>query len=405
MIIDGYNQFGGINLETAAVRNVLAHHGVRAPHTGEPFSEAMLFGINGGIGASYFNFEYEGFGPTLFIGTTARYKTKSPDLLKGLLSRLGLPVIDQTTGSAQVGVKNLKAGLAAGAPVILFLSLGHLPYFVMEGMGRGIEHAVVVFGYDEDAAEVFMADLANTPLTIQPETLAEARAYVARIKHRSLVIQPPEAEISSETLAAAVRAGIQACLTPLLDPPNPSSNFGLNALAKWADLVADPRGKKGWARVFPAGPYLFQAQRQVFAYIEILGTGGSAFRGMYADFIEEAGRVLDNGAFKGIAAQFRAAAEAWTALAEVALPDAVPQFGELKTLARRKQALFLAQGQIALPEMEAIQAKEAAIIAAVDEAYPLDEAGAAEYYQALAEHIRQVYELETAAVTALQEAV
>ena len=405
MNLDGYNQFGGTHLETAAVKNVLAHYGVRAPHTGEPFSEALLFGINGGIGASYFNFEYEGFGPTLFIGTTARYKTKSPDLLKGMVDRLGLATLDKTTGSAQVGVKNLKAGLAAGAPVIVFLSMGHLPYYAMEESWRGYEHAVVVYGYDEDTAEVLMADLASTPVTVETDTLAEARAFVSRIKNRSLVIEPVAGEIGADVLEQAVRDGIQACITPMLDPPTPKSNFGLNALAKWADLAGDLGNKKGWARVFPPGPFLVQAQRQVFAYIETLGTGGSASRGLYADFLDEAGQVLGNPGLGEVAAQFREAAGAWTDLAETALPDDVPQLAELKSLARQKMALTLAQGEAAIPELEALGSREAAIVAELEAAYPLDEAGAAAFFERLSGQIRQVHELETAAVEGLQDSI
>src|SRR5262245_58558322 len=44
---------------TTALRILLTHHGVRAPHTAEPFSEAMLFGIAGGIGIGVFSFYYE----------------------------------------------------------------------------------------------------------------------------------------------------------------------------------------------------------------------------------------------------------------------------------------------------------------------------------------------------------
>jgi hypothetical protein len=191
----------------------------------------------------------------------------------------------------------------------------------------------------------------------------------------------------------------------MLDPPTPKSNFGLNALAKWADLAGDLGVKKGWGRVFPPGPSLFQAQRQVFAYIETLGTGGSGSRGMYADFLEEAGLVLENPGLGEVAAQFRTAAQAWTDLAEAALPDEVPQLGELKTLERQKMALVLAQGQAAMPELEVIRAREAAIVAEVNEAYPLDETGAGAFYEGLAGHIRRVHDLETAAVEGLQAAV
>jgi hypothetical protein len=44
---------------TTALRVLLTQAGVRAPGTGAPFSEAMLFGIAGGIGIGVFSFYYE----------------------------------------------------------------------------------------------------------------------------------------------------------------------------------------------------------------------------------------------------------------------------------------------------------------------------------------------------------
>lgn len=51
--IGTYRQFGGVHPETAALANVLAANQIVAPHTGRPFSEAMLFGISGGLGMGY----------------------------------------------------------------------------------------------------------------------------------------------------------------------------------------------------------------------------------------------------------------------------------------------------------------------------------------------------------------
>src|SRR5579871_6577214 len=48
--------FPGNNPATTALRVLLAHAGMRDPHTGEPFSEAMLFGLAGGAGVGVFPF-------------------------------------------------------------------------------------------------------------------------------------------------------------------------------------------------------------------------------------------------------------------------------------------------------------------------------------------------------------
>src|SRR4029453_11908281 len=44
---------------TTALRVLLTAAGVRAPHTNEPFTEPMLFGIAGGVGVGMFSFLYE----------------------------------------------------------------------------------------------------------------------------------------------------------------------------------------------------------------------------------------------------------------------------------------------------------------------------------------------------------
>src|SRR5262245_58043441 len=52
---------------TTALRVLLAHAGLRAPHTGEPPSEAMLFGLAGGVGIGVFSFFYEKEGSASFF--------------------------------------------------------------------------------------------------------------------------------------------------------------------------------------------------------------------------------------------------------------------------------------------------------------------------------------------------
>ena len=60
MILDTYKTLGGIHPETACVKSVLTYHEINAAHTGPPFSEAMLSGIGGGLGATYMLWKFEG---------------------------------------------------------------------------------------------------------------------------------------------------------------------------------------------------------------------------------------------------------------------------------------------------------------------------------------------------------
>src|SRR5688572_20671762 len=51
--VSGYNHFGGQMANAAALKNLLAFHGINNPLTDQPFTEALCFGIAGGIGAGY----------------------------------------------------------------------------------------------------------------------------------------------------------------------------------------------------------------------------------------------------------------------------------------------------------------------------------------------------------------
>jgi hypothetical protein len=49
--------------ENGSVHNFFAARGFTAPHTGEPYSEALLLGVSGGVTFGYFTFHYEGYDP------------------------------------------------------------------------------------------------------------------------------------------------------------------------------------------------------------------------------------------------------------------------------------------------------------------------------------------------------
>ena len=49
--LDNYRHFHGRHWETGSVANYMAYRDMRAPHTGRPYSEALLLGVNlGGLG-------------------------------------------------------------------------------------------------------------------------------------------------------------------------------------------------------------------------------------------------------------------------------------------------------------------------------------------------------------------
>ncbi|HVK22887.1 MAG TPA: BtrH N-terminal domain-containing protein [Actinokineospora sp.] len=115
----------GTHAPSTLVRDLLARAGVVAPHTGEPFTEAMLAGLGGGIGFMYAVFEYKGFPhPTMTI--VAQHH---PDpFVPAILDRLGCATETTRTTSAKVADRRLSAALADGVPAVCTLDRSALPW-------------------------------------------------------------------------------------------------------------------------------------------------------------------------------------------------------------------------------------------------------------------------------------
>lgn len=64
-----YQHFAGRHWETGSVHNHWAYRRFVAPHTKQPYSEALLMGISGGIVMGYFSFAYAGYEPHVAILT------------------------------------------------------------------------------------------------------------------------------------------------------------------------------------------------------------------------------------------------------------------------------------------------------------------------------------------------
>lgn len=400
MIVPGYAQFGGAHSDCAALQHVLAYRGAVAPHTGQPPTEALLLGISGGVSVLYFVFEYAGHDPHFYLGT--RFLE---DPLGATCARLGLPARVQETTSAQKAAASLTAALAGGQPAIVWADRSSLPYNGLKPSTEGAAMLpLVVYGYDADADQVLLADRAGVSLTITLAELAAARALQASTKHRMVTLSAPAA---LDNLAAAVTEGIRACVAVYTEAPKKGfkNNFGLAALLKWAEGVADPKDRKGWPHLFPPGPLLYDALVAVFRYIELFETSGSASRPLYADFLDEAAGILNQPALGAGAALFREAGRRWSALAAAVLPDTVDPLAETRALLVQRNRLFRERGQDAQPEMQAATERLAAIRAEMGAAFPLDPGAVTALLGELRAHILGIHAVEAAAVAALRALV
>ena len=202
--LSDYDQFQGLHWETGSLRNFLAYQGITAPHTDQPYSEAMLLGISGGIVMGYFTFAYQGYDPMVRILTRNTF-----DPLNRIYERLGIQSNVRQTASADKGIKNLLEVLEDGSPAIVFADMFSLPYNAApHDEGMWVMLPILVYGYDENEDVVWIADRSRVPLTVTTEELASARGRTKKNKFRILTHEPPD----ESKLKSAVEEGIRECV-------------------------------------------------------------------------------------------------------------------------------------------------------------------------------------------------
>jgi hypothetical protein len=120
----------------------------------------------------------------------------------------------------------------------------------------------------------------------------------------------------------------------MLEPP--IKNIGLAGIQRWADIIVkSPEQFKGMN--------LLGALMNGFMYIEISGTGGSAFRSMYARFLQEASSIINEPALNEVAGMMRQSARLWSEIASGCLHDSWPILKRMKDLMIEKNRLFKEQ--------------------------------------------------------------
>jgi Butirosin biosynthesis protein H, N-terminal/Domain of unknown function (DUF4872) len=277
--VPGYTHRPGNHCGSTALRNLLAFHGLEC-------SEELVFGL--GAGACFYYVALDGQSPSRFTnGRTAR-------LEKQFVELTGAPLRLETRDDPDESWALAREVVDSGRPALLLTDLYHLDHYGRSAHFPG--HAVVLAGYDDDHA--YLSDTAFEELqttTLANLALARHEQHPAQPLAGELFHVPPGSEFAD--LRSAVPLAIDRAVRNM-DEPELGVFQGLPALRRFADEVGEwPRDAEDWQWCARFG----------YQVIERRGTGGGAFRLMYARFLEEAGRPE-----APLAAE---AAARWTALA------------------------------------------------------------------------------------------
>jgi hypothetical protein len=278
--VPGYVHRPGNHCGSTALRNLLAFHGVE-------LSEEMALGL--GAGAGFYYLALEDSSPSRwFNGRTARLEESFRDLTGAALELRTFAAGDEEAWEAA------RAEVDAGNPALLLTDIYYLDHYGSSAHFPG--HAVVLAGYDDEVAQ-----LSDTGFEQLQSTRIE---HLAKARHSGHPAYPLEghmftigAAVDRAALEAAVPRAIAQAAREMVEP-----TWGEFAGLPAIERLADEAGS--WPEVAPDWQWCARFAYQV---IERRGTGGGAFRLMYARFLEEAGRAE--------APLAASAAASWTELA------------------------------------------------------------------------------------------
>jgi len=396
-------QFNGRHWETGSIHNALALQGVKAPHTGKPYSEALLLGISGGIAFGYFTFEYKGYLPHVALLTR---NTFNP--FPTILERLGIAQDVQQTNQPEIAEKNLRNTLESGLYPILWADQFSLPYNCLPA-NEPMWGMMPILAVEVDHQTVSIADRSSQALHISMAELTKARGRVKEDKYRLITLDAPQAT----KLAGAVHKGICQAISLFTEEPPKGGrdNFGFAAYEKLAGLLVNMRNKHSWERFFAPGIRMYHAlagspvQPGAYHWVNTWGSSDGAERGLYADFLLEAAQILKKPSIKESAEKFRESHKLWLAFADALLPDDIPLLGESKKLIQKKHDLFINKGEAALPEIKQINSRLNELLSQSEKDFPLSNTEAASLRANLRDILLKISAIEREAIDLLQNAI
>lgn len=373
-------------------------------HAGRDVSEAMAFGLAGGVGIGVFAFLYEKADFASFFVSGRHLWFDDATYLKQACARLGLKTVVKEASSPKAADKNLRDMLAAHGPCVAWVDMAGLPYRGLPSQfSGGGYHIVTVYSIDDAASTALIGDLTDEPIAIPLSELTAARGRIKKDKYRLLAIEKPaaKADIKSEIANA-----LKSCIKGFAGegaPKNAKKNFTLEALQTLHERLISTKGKDSWEFAFAPGKRMWAGLTMMHMFIEYWGSGGGLCRPLMAEFLSEAADTLKKPALRELSKQYGDLGRMWSDLADAALPDRVPLFAKAKALYARYAESF--NSETTSDEKKACWAQLDELAKQAAAKFPLNAAEYGAMRADLAERVRAIHEAESAALARLGELI
>jgi hypothetical protein len=264
-------------------------------HAGLPLSEPMAFGLASALAFAYIPFVKLAGMPLI------AYRMFPGAIVKAMPKRLGVQMNFQRFSSQQKGVDALDAALDDGRIVGLQTCIYWLPYVPEQFRFHFNMHNIMVYGREGD--EYLISDPVFEMSTRCPrEALTKARFAKGAMQAKGLMYFPtqvPESIDYAEVIPKSIRSNYKNLMQPIFPM------IGIKGIRYLGKQIMKLEKRKDREKYLPL--YLTHIVRMQ----EEVGSGGAGFRFLYASFLQEAGRILNNDTMLSASKSLTDAGDEW----------------------------------------------------------------------------------------------
>ena len=272
--------------ENGVVSNLMKHNGFKV-------SEPMVFGIGSGLLFCHIPFLKVNHAPAI------TYRVMPGQIFKRFAKRTGIKIKKEKFKNPQQAKDRLDENLEKNNPVGLQVGVYNLTYFPDEYRFHFNAHNLIVYGKENDNYLISdpVMETVTTLTTKELEKVRFAKGAFAPNGHMYYPIDFPQ-ELDIKT---AIVKGIKNTCRDMLAPV---PIVGIKGIRYTAKLIRKWPKSKG---VKVANHYLGQIVRMQ----EEIGTGGGGFRYIYAAFLQESSKILDNNTLAELSKEMTEIGDLW----------------------------------------------------------------------------------------------
>jgi hypothetical protein len=280
--------------ESGTVTAILNHHGIN-------ISEPMVFGIAGGIFFAYMK-------PPMMDFPMFATRSRPGQIRSKFAQRTGIKFRTKHFTDQIAAARELDSLLDQNQPVAVQVDLFYMDYFPAWFRVHINVHYVNVIG--RDGNRYFVSDSYHPEIAeISRESLLKGRFAGGSMAPKGFMFYPVNVPGKIDMTKAIIK-GIKSATFNMLKIPLPF--LGVNGIRRFADKIVE---WPGYARDIDQ---LSDRILRIFIQLEEQGTGGGGFRFMYASFLQESAKILNNPKLNDLSREIMDIGDGWRELAHAA---------------------------------------------------------------------------------------